>query len=37
MVYKKELWSEEASEEMLEIFKKQHYNTMLTRIYPNTI
>ncbi len=33
-LYKKELWSEEASEEMLEIFKKQHYNTMLTRDLP---
>lgn len=33
-LYKKELWSKEASEEMLEIFKKQHYNTMLTRNFP---
>lgn len=34
MIYKKELWSEELSEEILEIFKKQHYNTMLTRGLP---
>lgn len=33
-LYKRELWSQEASEEMLEIFKKQHYNTMLTRDLP---
>ncbi|NLY86129.1 MAG: serine hydrolase [Tissierellia bacterium] len=34
MIYKKELWSEELSQEMIEIFKKQHYNTMLTRGLP---
>ncbi|NMA87243.1 MAG: serine hydrolase [Tissierellia bacterium] len=34
MIYKEELWSKEASREMLEIFKKQHYNTMLTRDLP---
>ncbi|MCK9443927.1 MAG: class A beta-lactamase-related serine hydrolase [Tissierellaceae bacterium] len=34
LIYKKELWSPELSEEMLEIFKNQHYNTMLTRNLP---
>ncbi|MFA7412025.1 MAG: serine hydrolase [Tissierellaceae bacterium] len=34
MIYKKELWSPELSQEMLEIFKNQHYNTMLTRNLP---
>lgn len=34
MLYKKELWSEELSQEMIEIFKKQQYNTMLTRNLP---
>lgn len=33
-LYKKELWSEKLSEEMLEILKKQHYNTILTRNLP---
>lgn len=34
LLNKRELWSEELSEEMLEIFKKQHYNTILTRELP---
>lgn len=34
LLYKKELWSEKASESMLEIFKKQHYNTILSRDLP---
>ena len=34
MIYKEELWSKELSQEMIEIFKKQHYNTMLTRNLP---
>lgn len=34
LLYKKELWSKEISEEMIEIFKKQHYNTILTRDLP---
>lgn len=34
MIYKKELWSEDLSQEMIEIFKKQHYNTILTRDLP---
>ena len=34
MIYKKELWSEDLSQEMIEIFKQQHYNTILTRDLP---
>ncbi len=34
LLYKKELWSKEISEEMIEIFKKQNYNTILTRDLP---
>ena len=34
LLYKKELWSKEISEEMLGIFKNQHYNTILTRDLP---
>lgn len=34
LLYKKELWSKDISEEMIEIFKKQHYNTILTRELP---
>lgn len=34
LLYKKELWSKEISEEMIEILKKQHYNTILTRDLP---
>jgi len=34
MLYKRELWSEELSEQMIEIFKKQQYNTMLTKSLP---
>ncbi len=34
LLYKKELWSKDISEEMIEIFKKQHYNTILTRDLP---
>lgn len=33
-LYKKELWNEEISGEILEILKKQHYNTILTRNLP---
>lgn len=33
-LYNRELWSQEISEEMIEIFKKQHYNTILTRDLP---
>ncbi|WP_313756335.1 serine hydrolase [Tissierella sp.] len=34
LLYRKELWSKEISEEMIEIFKNQHYNTILTRDLP---
>lgn len=34
MLNRKELWSEKLSEEMLEIFKNQHYNSILTRDLP---
>ncbi|MCQ4922458.1 class A beta-lactamase-related serine hydrolase [Tissierella carlieri] len=34
LLYKKELWSKEISEEMIDILKKQHYNTILTRDLP---
>lgn len=34
LLYNKELWSKEISEEMIDIFKKQHYNTILTRDLP---
>ncbi|OZV14082.1 serine hydrolase [Tissierella sp. P1] len=34
LLYKKELWSKEVSEEMIDILKKQHYNTILTRDLP---
>ncbi len=34
LLYKKELWSKEISEEMIGIFKNQHYNTILTRDLP---
>ena len=34
MLYKEELWSKEISRRMLEIFKNQHYNTMLTKNFP---
>jgi beta-lactamase class A len=34
MLYKEELWSREISRKMLEIFKNQHYNTMLTKNFP---
>ncbi len=33
-ICKKELWSKEISEQMLEILKNQHYNTILTRNLP---
>lgn len=31
ILYKGELWSKEISEEIIEILKKQHYNTILTK------
>jgi beta-lactamase class A len=34
MLYKEELWSKEISRKMIEIFKNQHYNTMLTKNFP---
>lgn len=34
MLHKEELWSKEISREMLEIFKNQHYNRMLTKNFP---
>ncbi len=34
MICKEELISPEASRQMLEIFKKQHYNSMLTKSFP---
>lgn len=34
LLYKKELWSKELSEEMIDVFRKQHYNTILTRDLP---
>jgi len=34
MLYKEELWNKEISRKMLEILKKQHYNTMLTKNFP---
>lgn len=34
MLYKKELWSKEVSEEMIGILKEQQYNTILTRDLP---
>jgi len=34
MLYKKEIWSKEISREMLSIFKHQHYNTMITKSFP---
>lgn len=33
-LYKGELWSQEISQQMIDIFKRQHYNTMLTRGLP---
>lgn len=33
-LYKRELWSQEISQEMIDIFKRQHYNTILTRELP---
>lgn len=33
-LYNGKLWSQELSKEMIEIFKKQHYNTILTRNLP---
>lgn len=33
-ICKRELWSKESSEQMLEILKNQHYNTILTRNLP---
>jgi len=33
-LYNRRLWSPEISKEMIEIFKKQHYNTILTRDLP---
>ncbi|PIE77069.1 MAG: serine hydrolase [Clostridiales bacterium] len=34
MLYKEEFWSPEISKQMLEVFKKQHYQTMLTKNLP---
>ena len=34
LLYNKQLWSEEISNEMIDIFKRQHYNTILTRDLP---
>lgn len=34
MIYKKELWSEESSNAMLEIFTKQRYDTILSKDLP---
>ncbi len=34
MLYKEEFWSPAISKEMLEVFKKQHYQTMLTKNLP---
>jgi len=34
MLYKEEIWSKELSREMLSIFKNQHYNTMITKSFP---
>lgn len=34
LLYKKEMWSSEISNEMINIFKNQHYNTMLTKDLP---
>lgn len=33
-ICKKELWSKESSEQMTEILRNQHYNTILTRDFP---
>lgn len=33
-LYKRELWSEKASEDMIKIFKEQQYNTILTKDLP---
>lgn len=33
-LFRKELWSKEISEQMIDIFKNQHYNTMLSRNLP---
>ena len=33
-ICKKELWSKESSEQMLKILRNQHYNTILTRDFP---
>lgn len=34
LLYKGELWSKEISDEIIDIFKNQHYNTMLTNSLP---
>lgn len=34
LIYKGELWSKEISDEIIEMLKKQHYNTILTRDLP---
>ena len=34
---KRELVSEKASEQMLDIFKRQHYNSMLTKYFPQAL
>ena len=34
MLHERTLVSKEASEQMLEIFKKQHYNSMLSKEFP---